>query len=461
MTTCINHLAGGCLNFWLARKSRQPPVDKEKLPRPAILVSDSKDPENMSESSAVVSIERKQKAVGFSNVTTRIYGVVMAENPACDDGPAIGLDWEYNVKDTISVEYHQTEIGTKQDPSSAQWKDRALLSSDQRETILSSWGYDYAQMDENAAMNRRVQKQRERSYAKWMNKQGKTEQKLELLNEAKIPEDACAKDKSRLLCESVKGATKDALPAARKSMAFVRSQSVQMHVLPELPKSDDTRRFLSGVLSNIYLFQSDLEDGLLLDTKISMFVSAMQLENAQAGDIIIEQGSLGEFFYVIEEGKVRYVIDEENFGESSKGSSFGELALLFDAPRSASVIAATECKLWKIHSLSFRKILHVAERKERNQIYQMLNKVPLLNEMNDDEFIIKAKLSKVLVRESYEKGASIYKNGDQGDKGYIIESGSVVLYDIGQSDAGVFMHEVKLVRMLAKLKFVFDSHFLL
>lgn len=108
----------------------------------------------------------------------------------------------------------------------------------------------------------------------------------------------------------------------------------------ELMDAPDEPRPESGELPKIPLF-SDLPE----EAFIALF-ERCPLRRTEPGDRIIEQGSQGTSFFVICSGKVRVVRTE---GEASRelatleeGSFFGEMALLSDAPRSASVEAAAE-----------------------------------------------------------------------------------------------------------------------
>jgi cAMP-dependent protein kinase regulator len=60
------------------------------------------------------------------------------------------------------------------------------------------------------------------------------------------------------------------------------------------------------------------------------------------------------------------------------GDSFGELALLYDAPRAATIKASTDCILWTMDRSTFRTILMASTRKKRNLYEDYLQNVPLL-----------------------------------------------------------------------------------
>jgi hypothetical protein len=76
-------------------------------------------------------------------------------------------------------------------------------------------------------------------------------------------------------------------------------------------------------------------------------------QEAPAGEVIVRQGDLGTRFYVIASGRVRVDIEGEEIRELGVGGWFGEIALLRDVPRTASVRALTDVTLWVLDRESF------------------------------------------------------------------------------------------------------------
>src|SRR3712207_4895371 len=62
----------------------------------------------------------------------------------------------------------------------------------------------------------------------------------------------------------------------------------------------------------------------------------------KAGDVLTEEGARGHEFLVIVEGQAKVLIGGREIATLGPGEFFGELALLDDGPRTATVVADTD-----------------------------------------------------------------------------------------------------------------------
>jgi CRP-like cAMP-binding protein len=69
---------------------------------------------------------------------------------------------------------------------------------------------------------------------------------------------------------------------------------------------------------------------------------------AQGGEEIIRQGDHGDSFYIVSSGEVEILVDDQPPRREGEGSYFGEIALLRDVPRTATVRAATDVELYAL-----------------------------------------------------------------------------------------------------------------
>jgi hypothetical protein len=73
----------------------------------------------------------------------------------------------------------------------------------------------------------------------------------------------------------------------------------------------------------------------------------------RAGEAVIREGDVGEHFYLVAAGELTVDVSGEQVRVLSRGASFGEVALLADVPRTASVVARTDADLLAVDRESF------------------------------------------------------------------------------------------------------------
>lgn len=86
----------------------------------------------------------------------------------------------------------------------------------------------------------------------------------------------------------------------------------------------------------------------------SEVVRKMVACRAESGSYIFKQGDLASAFFIIAEGRVQVEISGAKKKILQKGDYFGELALIYMAPRSASIKVLTPSQFWCITRTTFR-----------------------------------------------------------------------------------------------------------
>lgn len=180
-----------------------------------------------------------------------------------------------------------------------------------------------------------------------------------------------------------------------------------------IPKSATQRTFLKQAVSGIFLF-ADL-DSKLLDE----IVDAMERAECAVGDKLMEQGSRdSEFFYIIEKGKYRVDKDGKKVYEYNGTGFFGELALMYNAPRAATVVAMEAGVLWRLDRGTFRRMV-TNKSKDRVAVSDAwLAKVPVISTLSKGE---RAKLADALLSREFKDNEVIIQQGAYGDAMFIIE----------------------------------------
>jgi CRP-like cAMP-binding protein len=72
-----------------------------------------------------------------------------------------------------------------------------------------------------------------------------------------------------------------------------------------------------------------------------------------SGDVVVQQGERGDAFYVVDSGALRVVVDGREVATLGPGDSFGEIALLRDGTRTATITARTPAVLWALEGRRF------------------------------------------------------------------------------------------------------------
>lgn len=103
-------------------------------------------------------------------------------------------------------------------------------------------------------------------------------------------------------------------------------------------------------LKKIPLFSS------LSKSELKKFANEFMLERYNAGKVVFNEGDYGDKFYLIATGIVAVLHDEKLLANLEDGDFFGEIALLADVPRTAKIVAQTDCTFLVLHHQKFKKM---------------------------------------------------------------------------------------------------------
>eukprot|EP00571_Detonula_confervacea_P006864 CAMPEP_0172316432 /NCGR_PEP_ID=MMETSP1058-20130122/28156_1 /TAXON_ID=83371 /ORGANISM="Detonula confervacea, Strain CCMP 353" /LENGTH=755 /DNA_ID=CAMNT_0013030733 /DNA_START=57 /DNA_END=2324 /DNA_ORIENTATION=- len=194
-------------------------------------------------------------------------------------------------------------------------------------------------------------------------------------------------------------------------------------------KTDEEKARIAEAIRASVVFQN------ITDSQRELIYKVMEPMEVKKGQWIIKQGTVGDRFYIVDEGSFEVRIlaenqaDEDGMGgnrvhvyEGSRGNhshpSFGELALMYSAPRAASIIAKTDGHLWALHRHAFKKI--TAEQGARKDAEKVLKRIDVFKSFTSDEL---KDLSSYLCEAKYGRGDTIIKEGEAGDSLFMILPG--------------------------------------
>ncbi|RDA92509.1 hypothetical protein CP533_4203 [Ophiocordyceps camponoti-saundersi (nom. inval.)] len=225
---------------------------------------------------------------------------------------------------------------------------------------------------------------------------------------------------------------------------------------PKYEKTPEQLERLQRAIGSNFLF-SHLEDeqsGQILGAMVEKPVPAKGIK-------VINQGDAGDFFYVVEKGSFDVHVNPAGViqpgpdgmgakvGNIEAGGSFGELALMYNAPRAATVISVEpSCTLWALDRITFRRILMESTFARRRMYESFLEEVPLLSTLTPYE---RSKIADALETKKFAPGEVIIKEGDPGHDFYLLESGEAAAYkgdtsnQVRQYKKGDFFGELALL----------------
>ncbi|XP_066526822.1 cAMP-dependent protein kinase type II-alpha regulatory subunit-like isoform X2 [Hoplias malabaricus] len=187
------------------------------------------------------------------------------------------------------------------------------------------------------------------------------------------------------------------------------------------PKTDKQRSRLQEACKDILLFKT-LEKEQFTEVLDAMFEVLVKPH-----EHIIDQGDDGDNFYVIERGVYDIVVKMKDGQSKCVGSydnkgSFGELALMYNTPRAATIIATQHGALWALDRATFHRLIVKNNAKKRRMYEAFIECVPLLKSLELSE---RMKIVDVLGARTFQDGEQIIKQGDKADCFYIVVSGVV------------------------------------
>lgn len=172
-----------------------------------------------------------------------------------------------------------------------------------------------------------------------------------------------------------------------------------------------------------------------LDDLNPQLLASLTRKTLQAGDILFQQGDVGNSMYIVREGRLEARVRQANgselkVGEIGTGDPVGEIQLLTGGRRTASVLAISDAVLLEFPADRIREISErfpgsyqqlkqrVLQRLRRNQLMQLM---PNLMD-NFDEYQLQD-LEAQLEWLRKKKGEQLIRQGDPGDAMYIVVSG--------------------------------------
>lgn len=194
--------------------------------------------------------------------------------------------------------------------------------------------------------------------------------------------------------------------------------------LKSVAKSSESATLIRHALLNNFLFYT------IGHSDIDSIVKFMTEKHAVANEVIIKEDDHGDFFYVVETGLFSISVHDTVVNYVQRGATFGELALVYNCPRTATVTCSQAGRLWALDRITFRRLVARIQSDQICECKNALRKVALLHALTETQL---SQLAAAAQFVKFAKGEQIIKKGERGNVLYIIKSGVVICTDVGDS----------------------------
>ena len=219
--------------------------------------------------------------------------------------------------------------------------------------------------------------------------EGNVSYKPNLLDKKQRPEgvessDSCSDDEYAPELDTIKPKT-TAFNKGRTSVSaevygtFNKKQKFEPKVVP---KTEEQRALLRERFLECFMFQS------LDEKELETIINAAEEKKVKEGEFVIKQDDDGDHLYVVISGNLKCTKiftgekDPKFLLNYTPGSAFGELALLYNVPRAATIQATEDTTLYSLDRECFNHIVKGAAHNRREQYIAFLEKVDILKTLD-------------------------------------------------------------------------------
>jgi len=233
-------------------------------------------------------------------------------------------------------------------------------------------------------------------------------------------------------------ATAASEPAKAERRTGVSSESIDpkakidTSTIKVVPKDEATKARIKVTVGSNLLFKA------LDREQLEAVVMSMEEVEVRQGEAVITQGDAGNHFYVVDSGTFECFVKRADDGledprgrlvlSYAEGSTFGELALMYNTPRAASIVASSDSVLWAMDRETFRTVILQMMSAKRLRFEALLETVPLLRSMEAYE---RTAVADAFEEQSYAAGEVILREAEQGDTFYLLVSGTAAATKAG------------------------------
>lgn len=186
-----------------------------------------------------------------------------------------------------------------------------------------------------------------------------------------------------------------------------------------LNRSEDDKKIMSNYLSSVDFFH-DLPLSVIAETG-----NRLLKQSFIKGEKIIVKGIEADCLCILYKGSVDVIIDGIVVASKYEGDVVGELTLDYRMPRSADVVATSDCLIFKLMRDDYEIAILNIKRKEKQKNLDMLKRIFFFQSWTDVKLL---RISTLLNIRHFKKDTVIYGRNDPSTCLYFVQEGSIDIF---------------------------------
>ena len=184
-----------------------------------------------------------------------------------------------------------------------------------------------------------------------------------------------------------------------------------------VPKDQNAKELIrKGIRSNNFLRH-------LEEAQVKEIISYMYIKTYRPDEYVIQEGENGSALFVMFNGHVQVSKGNDLLGKPlGAGVLFGELAILYNCTRTASVRALDDVQVWTIERSVYQTVMRKTGTVRRDEHHQFLTSVPAFQGLQSEKLF---KIVDSAMEEFYHPDEYIVREGELGDSFFVIIQGTV------------------------------------
>lgn len=215
------------------------------------------------------------------------------------------------------------------------------------------------------------------------------------------------------------------IPKTKKTHRKQASTSIQSDFLLEIkvgtakekvPKKT-SKILIEEALKKHYLFSD------IFDEDLEFIMNTLVFFSIPPKEYVFQQGEMGSIFFIVETGKLEVIRNGVKKTILQSGDYFGDMSLLTDFPRRASIKTLENSELWGIGREAFRELVYRINKRSLSEIQAFISQLRIFSSLPDYQI---KELAEVAVQHRFKDNVRIMCEGDEGVLLYIIKKGKAV-----------------------------------